>query len=158
MPNWCEGSLKVRGTIAQLREFVLNGLHPVDWRGDHLPEIKLEDPESDTSILSNGPVEGALWIKGTRRHFCKPYFIEVYAENPKEKVVLVLPFKAAWGIEAEDLRKVSESYHVDMKIFGVERGMQFCQDIEIADGVVIKSEQITYDDWDWDCPFPEMGG
>ena len=45
-----------------------------------------------------------------------------------------------------------------MKIFGVERGMEFCQDIEIADGVVVKSEQITYDDWDWDCPFPEMGG
>lgn len=158
MPNWCEGSLKVRGTIAQLREFVLNGLRPVDWSGDYLPEIKLEDPESDTSILSNGPVEETLWIKGTRRHFCKPYFIEVYAENPKEKVILVLPFKAAWGIEVEALRKVSESYHVDMKIFGVERGMQFCQDIEIVDGVVIKNKEVTYDDRDWDCPFPEMGG
>lgn len=85
MPNWCEGSLKVRGTISQLREFVLNGLCPVDWRGDHLPEVKLEDPESDTSILSDGRVEGALWIKGTCRHFCKPYFIEVYAETPEEK-------------------------------------------------------------------------
>lgn len=33
MPNWCEGTLKVRGTIKDLKNFVLNGLIPVNPLG-----------------------------------------------------------------------------------------------------------------------------
>lgn len=32
MPNWCEGSLKVRGKILNLKDFVLHALNPsLSW-------------------------------------------------------------------------------------------------------------------------------
>lgn len=34
MPNWCEGTLKVRGTKENVKKFVLEGLHPVGFMGE----------------------------------------------------------------------------------------------------------------------------
>ena len=34
MPNWCKGSLKVRGKISDLKKFVQQGLEPVSYIGD----------------------------------------------------------------------------------------------------------------------------
>lgn len=45
-----------------------------------------------------------------------------------------------------------------MKIQGFERGMEFSQVIEIVDGEIVQDEELHYNDWNWDCPCPEMGG
>ena len=45
-----------------------------------------------------------------------------------------------------------------MKIHGFEKGMQFSQLIEIVDGEILQDKEIKYDDWDWDCPCPLIGG
>lgn len=34
MPNWCEGSLKVRGTKENMTRFILEGLRPVGFLGE----------------------------------------------------------------------------------------------------------------------------
>lgn len=31
MPNWCEGTLKIRGKQKDVKRFVLEGLRPVDF-------------------------------------------------------------------------------------------------------------------------------
>lgn len=30
--------------------------------------------------------------------------------------------------------------------------------IEIVDGEIVQDEELHYNDWNWDCPCPEMGG
>ena len=34
MPNWCEGTLRIRGTVENLRNFIENGLKPVNAIGE----------------------------------------------------------------------------------------------------------------------------
>ena len=49
-------------------------------------------------------------------------------------------------------------YNVDFRMFGYERGGEFSQIMTVsrAGGIEIKSQE--YSDWDWDCPFPDLGG
>lgn len=43
MPNWCKGSLKVRGTKASLKTFILEGLHPVGFLGEEREKLSLNE-------------------------------------------------------------------------------------------------------------------
>ena len=43
-------------------------------------------------------------------------------------------------------------------IHAFERGMQFNQIIEIIDGKITKDEEVEFDDYDWDCICPNLGG
>lgn len=42
MPNWCEGSLKVRGTKENMTKFILEGLHPVGFLGEEHSKLSFE--------------------------------------------------------------------------------------------------------------------
>lgn len=156
MPNWCEGTLKVRGTIKDLKNFVLNGLLPVDLIGRMKEPLSLEG-ESETSLYILD-ITDALYIKGTRRAFCEPAYIDVCVDKPDDKAIITMPFKEAWAILSDKLLEVCKEFNVDIKIQGFERGMRFSQIVEIVDGEIRQDEEIKYDDWDWDCPCPDMGG
>lgn len=156
MPNWCEGTLKVRGTIKDLKNFVLNGLLPVSPIGATKEPLSL-DGEDETSLYISS-VPNTLYIKGTRRAFCEPDYIEVSSDEPNDKTILTMPFKQAWAILSDNLLEVCKEFNIDMKIQGFERGMRFSQIVEIVDGEIIQDEEIKYDDWEWDCPCPELGG
>lgn len=156
MPNWCEGTLKVRGIIKDLKNFVLNGLLPVNPIGTIKESLSL-DGEDETSLYISS-VPDTLYIKGTRRAFCEPDYIEVSSDEPNDKTILTMPFKQAWAILSDNLLEVCKEFNVDMKIQGFERGMRFSQIVEIVDGEIIQDEEIKYDEWEWDCPCPDMGG
>lgn len=156
MPNWCEGTLKVRGTIKELKNFVLNGLIPVDMLGVAKESLSLDgEDETNIYILS---VSDILYIKGTRRAFCEPSCIDVYSDEPNDKTILTMPFKQAWAILSNDLLEVCKEFNVDVKIQGFEQGQRFSQIVEIVGGEIIQDEEIKYDDWEWDCPCPDIGG
>lgn len=155
MPNWCEGFLKVRGKIANLKAFVLNGLQPVTYSEDCAKLIF--ETEDDISFTVSG-IDKALYLRGTHRNFCEPDHIEMYCEDTETPEILILPMKAAWDIDPEPLLTLCKVYDVDMKIQGFEQGMQFSRIIEIVNGEVLQNEIIHYDNWDWDCPCPRMGG
>lgn len=156
MPNWCEGCLKVRGTFANLKDFVKNGMEAVGAYGS----VKSHPLIEETADLFYMDGSNTLfYLENTRRHFVEPYCIEFYTKGTgDEPIVILLPLKAAWGIDACDLQKLCQKYHVDMKIQGFERGMQFSQLIEIIDGKIVEDKEIKYDDWYWDCPCPDVGG
>lgn len=156
MPNWCEGSLKVRGKISNLKDFVLHGLKPVTFMGEDVKPLSFQG-EDDTSFWID-EIKTSLWLDGTRRHFCEPDYIEVDAEDSETPTIMILPFKAAWAIDAGALHSLCKRFDVDMKIQAFEMGMQFSQIIEIVNGEILKDQEVKYDDWDWDCPCPRMGG
>lgn len=74
MPNWCEGSLKVRGTKENMTKFILEGLHPVGFLGEEHPKL---------SVNEYGDIDSneTCWIENTRRGFVEG--VEVYFLNIK---------------------------------------------------------------------------
>lgn len=155
MPNWCEGQLKVRGNINQLKIFVKEALKPVTLFGDNAKDIKVvTDEELNFWYQTND----SLHIKGTHRNFIESNYFEVYADDLEDITVLVMDFKAAWGIDSEPLARLSKEYGVDIKIYAFERGMEFNQDIEIINGDVVRDKEIKFTDYKWECVCPNIGG
>lgn len=150
MPNWCKGALKVRGTKENITKFIIEGLHPVGFMGEKHEKLSLNK-------YGNIDSSETCWIENTRRGFVEG--VEVYLSEYENDEIFVAVFdsKFAWGISADELLETCEKYHVDMKIHGFERGMEFNQVIEIVDGKILKDEKFHFEDYQWDCICPNMG-
>lgn len=147
MPNWCRGTLKVRGKKKNVIEFMLKGLKPVGaWHS--LSLNKFGDITSDETY----------WIENTYRGFVLGVD-EFFSDYQDEDIVTVaLDSKFAHDIDSEELLKTSKKYLVDMKIYGFEKGMQFNRNVEIINGEILKDEEINFDDYKWECICPNIGG
>lgn len=152
MANWCEGILKVRGTKENLTKFILEGLHPVGFLGEEKPKLQLDK-------YGNVDSNKTCWIEGTSRGFVEgvaAYLSEI--EEDDELFIVVFESKFAWKISAEELLKMCTKYHVDMRIHAFEKGMEFNQVIEIVDEEIIKDEKLHFENYEWECICPNMGG
>lgn len=156
MPNWIEGTMKLRGKREDIARFFREGLDASDR---HKLEDQVKD-ESEEDYLCFHFVNGPH-IAGTRRAFIDDDYVEMYDDIG----VACVDIKQAWafdaGSETEDLKKwknISEKYNVDIRLYGIECGMQFTQEIIIVRGRKPIVNEKQYEDWDWDCPFPDMGG
>jgi hypothetical protein len=154
MPNWICGDLKVRGTKENIKKFLIEGL--ISTGSKIRPEI-IRDDTWKFSIRSNTDF---FYIKDTRRSFIEKEEIHTYINDweDDEERVIVLEYKSAWGIDVVGLVNLSKEFNIDFKILGFELGMEFNQDVEIIKGEVIKNEEITFDDYEWECIRPHIGG
>ena len=160
MPNWIEGTMKLRGKREDIYRFFKDGLDPSSWAGE---TNKIEEQVLDFSgedYLDFG-FKDEPHIKGTRRAFITA--TEVHMEE--DQGIACVDVKQAWafdaGRETEDLenwKAISDEYGVDIKLFGIECGMQYMQEVIIIRGKKPIVNENQYEDWDWDCPFPKMGG
>lgn len=148
MPNWAEGSLKLRGRseniASALKEMLLNDT------------ATLEDKWDGALLIFNNTVP-YFYIDGTRRAFIDKKQIEVWFEEEFCTVELD-DFKQAWSAIPENYQKISSKFDVDIKIFTFEKGMEFTQEIEISKGKIIKNVCNEYDDYQWEVPFNNLGG
>lgn len=151
MPNWCVGTLRVRGKSKDLQNFILKGLKPVDYLGNEYAELELDK-------FLNLSCNKTCWIEGTRRGFVNDLDVsfEYYEDDSIHTIALDVKF--AWGILADDLLEICKKYNIDMKIYGFEQGMEFNQMIEIIDGKILKDAELHFEDYRWDCICPNMGG
>lgn len=155
MPNWIEGSLKLRGRKEDIRRFFNEG---VENNGVY-------DEKHENSVIDRSD-EGMMWfdfynepyIKTTRRAFIESGSAEMYEDYG----VCSVNIKQAWSFSAgdEDIQKwkdIARKYNLDIRLYGIECGTQFCQEMIITKDT-FENKVIKYNDWDWDCPFPNMGG
>lgn len=113
IPNWCAGTLRVRGTKENLTKFVLEGLQPVDCIGKDLEALKMDD---------YCYVEcRRCWIKGTYRGFVVDSHVYFDDLEDEEETTIGLETEFAWGISAEELLQSCKKYGVDMRIHAFER-------------------------------------
>ena len=151
MPNWSEGCLKVRGKAANVKKFVLEGLKPVDFSGTELPKLELSDigkVESDKDC----------WIEGTTRGFVENLLVYFLFIEDRETFTAVLDAKFAWAADAEELLALCKKYSVDMKLYAFEKDNEFNQDILIVDGEIRRDCRIEFEDYNWECICPTVGG
>lgn len=151
MPNWCVGTLRVRGKSKNLKNFVLKGLEPVDFFGNECSELE----EDEFGYIS---CDESCWIQGTRRGFVNDLNVcfEDYDDDSIQTITLDAKF--AWNINSEELLKVCQKYHVDMRIYAFEQGMEFNLEIEIINGKITKDSYFAFQDYKWECICPNMGG
>lgn len=163
MPNWCKGNLKIKGKKENIIKFLKEGTCLVEgfWEPKQIEvEIEINDyGEIEIKNVDREKARDVLYIKETTRHFIDPIENEIFVYNEDEEQIICLEnFKAAWSIDAEKLRTISEKYDLDIKIYGFECGMEFNQDIEIIKGKIIKDNTIKFKDYIWECIEPELGG
>ena len=167
MPNWCVGNMRLRGKRSAIKEFLSNELESVCHRRGvldvQIAPIIIEDDGYEITIKRNADDKSlfpSIYIKGTRRNFIRSKSIVVYLDKGDEVIqtVCIDDVEAAWGFEATPYLEKAKKYGIDIRIVGFERGMEFEQEIEIVNGELVKDDEITYDNWLWECPMPNMGG
>ena len=161
MPNWIEGTMKLRGKRKDIKRFLDNEIAPSSSYGK---TNALEDQvkcDFDDSYFEY-TFSGEPHIKGTRRAFITGDYL--YMEEDEGTVCVNI--KQAWSFSAspddhelDTWRDNAHEYNIDIRLYGIECGVGFCQEIiarKDSDHVI--NNVIEYEDWDWECPFPEMGG
>lgn len=161
MPNWIEGTMKLRGKREDIKRFLDNELDASSYCGEKRAVEEQVQCNSDDEYMEY-TFKDEPYIKGTRRAFVTDDYLYM---NEDEGVVCIR-IKQAWSFSAApDDRELAlwkdnaHKYNIDIKLYGVESGMQFCQEVialRNCDRVI--NNVIEYEDWYWDYPFPNMGG
>lgn len=169
MPNWIEGSLKIRGQYDNVKRFFSDGINV--YRNELIGEnyYELVEPRETWLIMEESGEKGerelylnikdARWVyvEGTKRAFITSEFIQARERTDGETVVCC-NIQQAWCFRERDWVNISNQYGVDIKLHGFESGMEFEQYVEVIDGVCKYNRETKYNDWEWDCPFPRLGG
>lgn len=150
MPNWAEGTLKLRGRRENIKSFLKE-----IFRSDDVTIS--EEMDDQALILTLTSINSYFYINNTKRAFIDKNKIEVLLEEDFE-IIEIDDFKQAWCVFPENYQEFSKKYNVDIKIFVFEQGLQFTQEIEIVEGEITKNETRKYDDYQWDVPFSKLGG
>ena len=143
--------MKVRGKADNVKKFVLEGLQPVDFFGNALPKLELSD-------LGEVDTDKDCWIEGTTRGFVENLYADFSFVEDDETFTATLDAKFAWAADAEELSALCKKYSVDMKLYAFEKGMGFNQDILIVDGEIRRDCRIEFEDYNWECICPTVGG
>ncbi|HJF33284.1 MAG TPA: hypothetical protein K8V56_16095 [Sporosarcina psychrophila] len=154
MPNWAEGLIKIRGTRQDIRKFLTQGLKPTNYSySSQQFEVEIEEDEFELTMKA---LHG-FYIKNTRRSFIDGE-INWWFDDVELEVLTIESFKQAWVVEASQFSEISKEFNLDIKIYAFESGMEFNQNIEIHKGEIIKNEVIRFDDYKWECLYPDLGG
>ena len=156
MPNWIEGSLRLRGTADNLERFFREGFDAVSYFGETRPNPVVVDMDEGYVTVRS---EETAWIKNTRRAFVNNLDLAFeIPEDPEEIRTVAIPVKQAWCFDTDNWKKISTTFHIDLRLYGFEQGQEFEQEIEIINGEVTVDHEIEYDDYVWESKMPILGG
>lgn len=170
MPNWIEGVLKIRGDFDNIKKLLseeVKAYHYTDTNtGNYATEeinngFKCEEYDDSYYEVSYG-IESSAWLhfKGSDRAFVDDTEgIVIILDDPK--AVTSVHIRQAWGFRYEYWVGLSKIYNVDLRLYGVELGMMFTEEVEIKDGEITLDNGKQYENFSefiWKVPFYDMGG
>lgn len=156
-----EGTMKLRGKRENIKRFLDNEIEASSWFGEKNALEEQVKCDSDGSYFEY-TFKNEPHIKKTRRAFITGDHL--YMEEDEGTVCVNI--KQAWSFSAypddhelDTWRDNAHKYNIDIRLYGIECGAEFCQEIIARrDSDHVINNVIQYEDWDWECPFPEMGG
>jgi hypothetical protein len=150
MPNWCEGTLKIRGTKDNIIKFAEECI--VNGKG----ELKVVYDEELNFLTIKDTM--STYIEHTRRMFVNQKEIEWWFNDNEEIQIVLLDIEQAWCIDKDNLKYLSQLYNLDFRIYAFEQGMSFNVEIEVINGEVTLYKEYTFNDYAWECINPKLGG
>lgn len=162
MPNWVEGIFRARGTKERMLNFIQNQLmtaydKPPEIIGDKYEDgdiyftFSSEEDDFKKNIYINGIVRGYLVYESV------PYLQKI--NNNSNEYIMVEKFKRAWDLNLGEIEELAKKYRIDIKINVYEQGLQFSKLYEVdRTGYVVHREEKKYNDYNWECPMPLLGG
>lgn len=164
MANWCEGNIRFRGTKENIKKFIENEIVYVILHEEEPQEVKPTKEENEYELIlypPEGEMRDSFYFRNTHRNFIFSGSIEILwpdAEPNEEIVVCIDDFNAAWDFSETGWLGHAENYGIDIRMFGYERGMEFSRVMTITRDGNVDNNKIKYTNYQWDCPFPNLGG
>lgn len=172
MPNWCSGSLKLRGQYENQVKFLTEGLnvYNYEWNDEKQQSVEIVVPKDKwihrieeygeagarEFVMEIEPGEW-VYIEGTKRAFITSDYIDI----AEIEAVTAIEISQAWDFRVDNWIDISKKYGLDIKLWGVDNGVSFMHEIEIVKGEVvsdISKHWDNYNDFLWECPLPWLGG
>ena len=151
MPIRSKGCLKVRGKAANVNKFILECVKPVYPNSNGSLKLEISDFREIES-------KGVCWIDGTKGGWVENLLVDFSFVEDDETFTALLDAKFAWAVDAEELLALCKKYSVDMKLYAFEKDNELNQDILIVDGEIINNLTIKFEDYNWECICPTLGG
>lgn len=171
MPNWIEGSLKLRGKPDDILRFFEEGLNVYTYGkdGSDIPLeksswLRIEEFDDGKEIEIEFNTSSWIHVNNTRRAFINDPGFAVWFQKPKDDIdiIVAIPICQAWGFDVDNWIYIAKQFTLDLRLYGIECGMGFSEEVIInRDGVIetdLTQDYKDYDDFRWNCPFPWMGG
>lgn len=153
MPNWSKGSLRIRGKGADIVKFITEGI----CNSQNYIENK------DTYFSFYTEKDNPLYINKSDRCFVEHAYVYIeQSDMENTKSVALASCASAWNWELKDIMEICNTYHIDVAITAYEQGQEFRQDIMVVynNGTpkVLKNHYTEFDDYNWECESPCLGG
>lgn len=174
MPNWCEGSLKLRGKSDNILKFFKEGVNVYrhvfesgEWTTKQLEHDACfaiyheEQSEDGEGYYEINLLEDELYIEETNRAFILNRTNDYLYIPDGDFSITYCNVQQAWDFRTEDWLNIARKYNLDLKLYGIEYGCGFVREIEIVNGKVLLDESNnygSYENFKWNCPFPWIGG
>lgn len=183
MPNWIEGTLKIRSkNIDDIKKFLKEAVgyscHSCPLSSEEKAKCNKMDYEEQPCKTNENikpfnknvkyesyddgdyvTLKDLLFVKdGPRRAFINKEDETNEEWISTESPLLIMCVQQAWAFYSEGWLKLAKKYNIDIRLYGIEKGREFVQELEIINGEITLERVIHYDDWNWQCPFPRMGG
>jgi hypothetical protein len=152
MPNWCEGWVKFRGSKENLMKFIqseFNGSHPVfDDRFDEL--------------IPNILVKSTFLNSLRRAYITDDDLVDANGGiclNEDGIGVFIAKINHAWSVTGQGYPELAKKYKLDIRGKCYECGMNFAEEFEYnSNGDEILYKVHEFDDYQWECECPTLGG
>lgn len=150
MANWCEGWVKFRGTLENLKRFIEN-------------EFKNSEPYIKDEELTPCMAERLTFLKSLVRTYADDDDVSaanygVFSDDDGIGI-FIIKLCHAWNIKRQGYNELAKKYNLDIRGKCYELGCAFVEEFEINNrGEDIFYEVHKFNDYTWECECPTLGG
>ena len=162
-----EGNIRIRGKRPNIIRFLQEELVPVYELEDGLTEerpIHLEnncggwtlvlkrDPDTSTSVYFKGSDQYRIVMDDTETEIS----FSAKTNTRDDQVICLDNYEGPWSPNYDFLREKAMKYKVDIRIFSWDKNAWSSIQTWYRNGDIEESTR-KYEDFLWDCPYPEYG-
>ena len=150
MANWCEGWVKFRGSLENLKWFIEN-------------EFEKSEPIITGEELSPCMAERLTFLKSLVRTYVDDNDVsranyEIFSDDDGIGI-FVIKLCHAWNVQRQGYNELAKKYNLDIRGKCYELGCEFVEEFEVNNrGEDVFYKVHEFNDYTWECECPTLGG
>lgn len=178
MPNWCEGSIRFRGTTENIKD-IFNYIIEETLKESERLNIENDKVKRDMQklylnqidiiksfikhdafyFINSNHIDTKIHLPYSDRGFIKLDDARFFETIDEDNMVLAIHYEQAWGFDIQTFINLANHFHVDIKALGFEAGMEVELNYEVnRNGEIINQTETEIKDYPWDSINPTFGG